>query len=124
MTSLGIEPDDRVTREIIGILIDPDAPGTLIRVENDHASICTTLNASNTEAYFFRNSPAIAWMSAEGGEWNLPARGFLQAVDLQSAIGSVSGPVLIVGESEDGEVCDVPNKLVAAASGYGILSRD
>lgn len=122
MTNSSHESSDRVPREITGILIDPDAPGALIRVQNDHLSICSALNAVNTDAYFFRNSPVIAWMSSVGGEWNLPAHGFLQVVDLPSAIGGVRGPVLIVGEGEDGAVCDVSDELITAARSYGILA--
>lgn len=68
-----------------------------------------------------RESPAIAWMPAHGGEWNLRAQGFLKAADGPAAIGTVSGPVLIVGQDEDGEVGDVPNDLILAARRYGIL---
>jgi hypothetical protein len=93
-------------------------------MQNDHRAICTALNAVSTEAVFLRNSPTIAWMPAHGGEWNLAARDFLQSVDEPRAIGAVSGPVLIVGDDEEGDVDDVPDDLIAAARNYGILTSD
>jgi hypothetical protein len=121
VTGRSRESDTVVGREVVGILIDPDALGTVVRVRNDHQSVCKTLSASNTEAYFLRKSAAIAWISADGGEWNLAARGFLQALDAPAAVGAVSGPVLLVGEDSDGEMGDVPSDLVMAARRYGLL---
>lgn len=112
-------------REITAILVTPDLPGELVRLQNNHSAICERLKAHNTEAYFFQTVPAIAWLSATpDGESNHVARGFIEAVEGPRPSNSVLGPVLLVGIGNDEYSGDVPAGLLAAARLYGVLPDD
>jgi hypothetical protein len=113
------EPGEHV-ETIRALLIHPDEPGALLTIANRHAVICELLRAVNTETIHLAALPALVRVPSHRGEWNLVARGFLEAVE-GTPMPAILGPALVVGVDGTGDITDAPDAVITAAVNYGLL---